>query len=384
MPFTEPLMLLDAGLRGTLIALLLLLSAILWRDRPRLTVVRTGIALCLGLAVQVFAATPLFEAMVPRIWQAPLVAVSVANAVMFWIFVQALFDDDFVLRPLHIVLWLVVAVLSGLNCAVVAGSSSILTPLLLGIQRGVPLLFAALAALAAARQWRTDLVEQRRRLRAFIVITGIAYTVILLAARLGSPHGRLMGPTATADVLILLLIIATVTVKMLKLGNLDLFPAPRQQALPVSGQLDQLDMVPADEPLSPGYPPISPTPRAVEHDPAEERLAIRLQDLMKQERLYRSEELSLASLAARLQLPEYRLRRLINQRLGYRNFNAYINEFRLTEARTALKDPALRDLPVLSIALEAGFQSIGPFNRAFKAATGLTPTEFRKENMADS
>ena len=44
----------------------------------------------------------------------------------------------------------------------------------------------------------------------------------------------------------------------------------------------------------------------------------------------------------------------------------------------------LPPLPVLSIALESGFQSIGPFNRAFKAATGLTPTEFRREQLAES
>ena len=90
------------------------------------------------------------------------------------------------------------------------------------------------------------------------------------------------------------------------------------------------------------------------------------------------------SLAARLAVPEYRLRRLINQRLGHRNFNAFINGLRLEQARRQLCDPARRDLPVLTIALDSGFQSIGPFNRAFKAATGLTPTEFRKENMADS
>ncbi|HWK82133.1 MAG TPA: helix-turn-helix domain-containing protein, partial [Caldimonas sp.] len=72
------------------------------------------------------------------------------------------------------------------------------------------------------------------------------------------------------------------------------------------------------------------------------------------------------------------------RRLGYRNFSAYVNGFRLDEARSALADPARRELPVLSIALEAGFQSIGPFNRAFKAATGLTPSEFRREKLADS
>ena len=105
---------------------------------------------------------------------------------------------------------------------------------------------------------------------------------------------------------------------------------------------------------------------------------------MTDDRAYRSEDLSLASLDSRLAVPEYRLRRLINQRLGHRNFTAYVNGWRLAEAQIALADPAQRDLQVLSIALEAGFQSIGPFNRAFKAATGRTPTEFRREKLADS
>jgi AraC-like DNA-binding protein len=105
---------------------------------------------------------------------------------------------------------------------------------------------------------------------------------------------------------------------------------------------------------------------------------------MAVDRAYRSEDLSIASLAARLSVPEYRLRRLINRRLGHRNFNAYVNGFRLAEAMAALADARKRELPVLTIALTAGFQSIGPFNRAFKAATGLTPTEFRKQKLAES
>jgi AraC-like DNA-binding protein len=105
---------------------------------------------------------------------------------------------------------------------------------------------------------------------------------------------------------------------------------------------------------------------------------------MAAERVYRSEDLSIARLAARLAVPEYRLRRLINQRLGYRNFSAYINAFRLADARAALADPGRRETPVLTIALDAGFQSIGPFNRAFKTATGRTPTEFRREKLAES
>jgi AraC-like DNA-binding protein len=76
-------------------------------------------------------------------------------------------------------------------------------------------------------------------------------------------------------------------------------------------------------------------------------------------------------------VPEYRLRRAINRGLGARNFNAYLNSFRIAEAKAALADPAQRDVPVLTIALDAGFGSLAPFNRAFRAETGCTPTEYR-------
>jgi len=63
---------------------------------------------------------------------------------------------------------------------------------------------------------------------------------------------------------------------------------------------------------------------------------------------------------------------------GHRNFNAFLNRYRIEEAKAALADPEQKEVPVLTIAMDAGFQSLGPFNRAFKAATDLTPTEFRR------
>lgn len=210
-----PLTLFDGALRGTLVALLMLLAAVLRRDRPRLPAARAGVALTLGLCVQVVGSTPLFEALVPRLWQAPLVAVSAGNAVLFWVFVQALFDGDFALRPLHGAAWLSVAVLSGLNCAVSANSDSAVALVTGGLQRGVPLLFAGLAAVAAVSHWRSDLLEERRRLRAFIVVSGIAYSLATLAARLGSPQGRLLGSAATLDAAALLVIVAVAAWRML-------------------------------------------------------------------------------------------------------------------------------------------------------------------------
>jgi AraC-like DNA-binding protein len=96
------------------------------------------------------------------------------------------------------------------------------------------------------------------------------------------------------------------------------------------------------------------------------------------ERAYRREGLTIGSLSAELGVPEYRLRQLINAGLGHRNFNAFLNRYRIEEAKAALADPEQKEVPVLTIAVDAGFQSIGPFNRAFKAATDLTPTEFRR------
>jgi AraC-like DNA-binding protein len=102
---------------------------------------------------------------------------------------------------------------------------------------------------------------------------------------------------------------------------------------------------------------------------------------MDEERAYRQENLTIGALAEQMGLPEHRLRRLINQGLGHRNFNAFLNGYRLADAKRALADPSQAEVPVLTIAMDAGFQSLGPFNRAFKADTGQTPTEFRREHL---
>jgi AraC-like DNA-binding protein len=366
---------LDAALRGTLLALLALLAARLLRDRPRLPAAQAAVALCVGACVQVIGATPLFELMVPRLWQAPFIAVSVANVVLFWIFVQALFDDDFRFQPVHGIAWGAVLVLSAVNCLAYTAEPTPAVRVSHALQRAVPLAFAVLTLLAAARRWRDDLVEERRRVRAFIVGMGVAYTLLMLMARLATERGRLSETMALVDALALLSIVAVAAWHFLRVGGSDLFPSAIVRPVPPVA----MPVPPAADPITTAAPAA-----AVPPDPAEERLAQALHQLMTRERIYRSEDLSVASLAARLAVPEYRLRRLINQRLGHRNFNAYVNSFRLADARDALADPQRQALPVLTIALEAGFQSIGPFNRAFKAMTGLTPTEFRKENSADS
>ena len=98
---------------------------------------------------------------------------------------------------------------------------------------------------------------------------------------------------------------------------------------------------------------------------------------MRTQRLYRQEGLTITAVAARLGVPEYRRRRAINQGLGARNFNPCLNDFRIGEAQGALADPEQRAVPILTIALDAGFGSLAPFNRAFRLANGCTPSEFQ-------
>jgi AraC-like DNA-binding protein len=127
---------------------------------------------------------------------------------------------------------------------------------------------------------------------------------------------------------------------------------------------------------------IEPTPLAViRSDGAEAALACRVVDEMGARQLWKRDGLGIGDLARELRTQEYLLRRAINRHLGYRNFNDFLHDYRLKEVAARLADPAESHLPVLTIALDCGYGSIGPFNRAFKARFGVTPTQYR--NLQD-
>jgi AraC-like DNA-binding protein len=67
--------------------------------------------------------------------------------------------------------------------------------------------------------------------------------------------------------------------------------------------------------------------------------------------------------------------------MGYRNFNDFLHEWRIREACEELARPEQARQPVLSIAMNVGYGSIGAFNRAFKARIGMTPTAYRRNRV---
>lgn len=114
----------------------------------------------------------------------------------------------------------------------------------------------------------------------------------------------------------------------------------------------------------------------------EEELAARIRQLMTTQCLHAEADLKVADLAGRLGVAEYKVTQCITGSLGFRNFNQMVNHWRVQQAMRMLGEARFDGLPVLSIALDCGFGSIGPFNRAFKAVAGMTPTQYRADARA--
>jgi AraC-like DNA-binding protein len=125
-------------------------------------------------------------------------------------------------------------------------------------------------------------------------------------------------------------------------------------------------------------PPARPNPVSATSPAGEDAALIARIAAAMDAGIWREEGLTIGALAGRLGVPEHRLRRAINSGLGYRNFSAFINRARITAAQAALSDPAQMGRTVLEIAYDTGFASLGPFNRAFRAETGQSPTEYRR------
>lgn len=100
--------------------------------------------------------------------------------------------------------------------------------------------------------------------------------------------------------------------------------------------------------------------------------------------IWREEGLTIGALAARLAVPEHRLRRAINRGLGHRNFSSFINRARIDAAADLLRDPAHMHTTMLEVAYDVGFASMGPFNRAFRAEIGCSPTEYRRDVLSEA
>lgn len=123
--------------------------------------------------------------------------------------------------------------------------------------------------------------------------------------------------------------------------------------------------------------PLTRPERVVETGDEDQLIARAVERQMRDERAYLIPDLKVATLARRLREPDYKISRAITRILGARNFNQYVNALRIEHAKAMLAGEAGRTRSILSVALDSGFASIGPFNRAFKASEDMTPRQYR-------
>lgn len=106
-------------------------------------------------------------------------------------------------------------------------------------------------------------------------------------------------------------------------------------------------------------------------------LGQRILTAVEDREIFATPNLKVSQFAKALGEQEYKVTQCITGRLGFRNFNQFINSYRIESAKLALASAEQQDRPILSIAFDCGFGSIGPFNRAFKEHVGMTPREYR-------
>jgi AraC-like DNA-binding protein len=102
-----------------------------------------------------------------------------------------------------------------------------------------------------------------------------------------------------------------------------------------------------------------------------------LEIIMEDEKLYCDEDLSLSRLSEALEVTTHQLSQFLNEHHN-KNFNCYINNYRIRDAKNMLIDDPKRS--TLSIAYAVGFNSYSSFYTVFKKEVNLSPVEYRKKN----
>lgn len=273
-----------------------------------------------------------------------------------WLFCLSQFDDNFKLTKVHfavVLLKMVTGILSYMSYK--WGWHDWL--FIYGLMTSLIVLGISVHLVAVALAGRhEDLVEERRRFRNMFVTGIIMVSLGVLIAEMFLRDRGFNQELLLLQAVAFLAITVFLLWRLSSPGGEDLFfraPNPIEE----TGPQNYVELSPADQ-----------------HD-----LDV-IKDLPSSPQMLEA-GLTISKLSDDLRIPEHRLRHLINQHLGYRNFSDFLNHHRIERAKEQLSDQERRNIPVLTVAMELGYGSLGPFNRAFKERTGLTPTEFRTQSL---
>ncbi len=279
---------------------------------------------------------------------------------LFWLFAITFFsmkEEPVKLNQIHYLIFAFCTLLSVILCSYInGGEESIQRDLVIYTNFAIKTLLVVLGLFAVVSNWAVDLVECRRRCRAGIIGTSGVIVIFAMMTEVIF-DGETMPEIVTLFTLSLIAMLSMLKAYWMLISSPDGFLLAVEQPVETprlnSKESDQLDFV-------------------------DQQWLESLNACMEKEQYYRNNDLTIRSLSMHLDIPEHHLRRLINQHLGYRNFNDYLNRFRIKEASQRLLDPANSRLPITTIALESGYTSLTTFNKAFKNINEITPSEYRR------
>lgn len=278
------------------------------------------------------------------------------SAPLLWLAVQAIFDDGFAWSVFKTCALIGTLVVGWVAYKGLGGAASTV------LYKALLVLFSLATLWMVLKHWHSDLVLPRRRLRTSVAGGLSVYVLVVVCVEIAYIGNK------APDVLALLHLMGITFVAGLLAQVMARHP-PEQWL-----RASKPEYPAAAKPLATNLTSaLTQTPQAIDRKSA---LRKRLLQAMGEQRVYAQEGLTLALLATQLEATPALLRESINHHLGYRNFNDFLHRYRIDEAAQRLQR---QDLPILSIALDVGYGSIGPFNRAFKQLKGITPSEYRAQ-----
>lgn len=327
---------LEIFMRGGAIATLLMCAAVFALRGPLNRKDGSVTALCLGLCAYLTVSSPSIGIEAGVVFTVLVAISAIVPVLVYWTALE-LFQENPNLARWQFVM-----------CGLVMTTAWFsFTSISLGIVRGicVIVIFSHLVAVII-RGHKDDLIETRRRFRRWFLLAVACVAIVITALEVtGADRG--------------LSVVFYLVHALVFWGLAAAFLIWAVRVDPSIWIVNQKRTSPNDD--------ISPVQRA---------LIERINAAMS-EKLWEREGLTLSEMAQELGTQEHRLRSAINQGMGHRNFSSFINGYRIARAKELLSNPSLAERTVLSVAYDVGFASLGPFNRAFREATGQTPTEYR-------
>lgn len=308
------------------------------------------------LGCQIFHGSPISEWF---LW--PVHASCFAVPLTFYLLTESLFEDNFSFGWQYLALFVLIEVANFylvIHLKVYATDGHLRYGAYVTLLRALPQTISVVYILVALGKTllrrRGDLVESRRKFRLKFITTAGAYMMLVLISELAfqGQHAPWALDLIHAAGILLTVWYFSLRIFTVKNGTLGEINSPAKKSSEISERYE-----------------------------INKELLARLEKSMQDEKIYTEESLSIRRLAEHLQTQEYILRRLINSALGYKNFNDYLNEIRINEASRILSAKDQQSLPIIRIAMDLGFGSLAPFNKAFRERKGVTPTEFRRNSL---